>query len=399
MPQALQRSRPQSRPPPPPAGFALWQLGFRPFYLLASAFASLSIGVWALQFAGWLPWAYLKGPMWHAHEMLFGFALAVIVGFLFTAGRNWSGQATPTGWRLASLALLWTAGRLLVLSPFGWAAAIVNTAFPLACAAALAVPLVKGRNRRNYFFVGLLLLLSAAELAFHLSALGLVGIPGWMGIQFALDVLAFIIAVMAGRVTPMFTNNGVPGAGATRHALLEKAALGLLLALLAADALGLPPVAVAVISLFAAVAHAARWWLWKPWKTMRTPLVLVLHLGYAWLPIHLVLRAAGFFGWVAPSLGVHALTVGAAGGLIIGMMVRTARGHTGRPLKADRFDIACFALVFLAALTRVVLPIAAPSLLLYAVLCSAAFWSAGFGVYALRFWQVLTRPRLDGQAG
>ena len=114
------------RPPIAARGFALWQLGFRPFFLLASIFAALSVGLWALQFAGWLGKPYLQGPMWHAHEMLFGFALAVVVGFLFTAGRNWSGRPTPTGWPLAVLALLWVAARVLVLTPFGWAAAIAS---------------------------------------------------------------------------------------------------------------------------------------------------------------------------------------------------------------------------------------------------------------------------------
>ena len=161
------------RPAVEATGFALWRLGFRPFFLLASMFAALSIGLWAAQFAGWLPRPYLSGPVWHAHEMLLGFTLAVMVGFLLTAGRNWSMRPTLTGLPLAALALLWVAGRVLVLTPFGWAAAIVNAAFPLAAAAALAVPFWAARNRRNYFFVGLLVLMSAADLGVHFSQLGL----------------------------------------------------------------------------------------------------------------------------------------------------------------------------------------------------------------------------------
>ena len=394
---AIQRAQPPLAPAP--AFFALWQLGFRPFYLLASAFAALSIGLWALQFAGWLPLAYLQGPLWHAHEMLFGFSLAVIVGFLFTAGRNWSGQPTPVGLPLAALAALWVAGRVLVLTPFGWAAAIVNAAFPLACAVALAIPLITARNRRNYFFIGLLLVLSGAAFAFHLWALGVIEVPALIGIQVALDVLLLIMAVMSGRVIPMFTNNGVPGANATTHPLLEKAALGAVAALLVADAAGLPPLAVAAIAVPAALVHLARWLLWRPWKTLGNSIVLVLHLAYAWIPVHLALRVLASGGWVSPSLAAHALTVGAAGGLIIGMMVRTARGHTGRMLRADQFDTACFVLVLLAALTRVLVPLVAPSQTITAVLGSAAFWTLGFGLYAVRYWPVLTRPRLDGRPG
>ena len=389
----------EPHPPAAPAGWALWQLGFRPFYLLASGFAALSIPLWALQYSGLLPAAYLHGPLWHAHEMLFGFTLAVIVGFLFTAGRNWSNQPTPTGAALAALALLWVAARLLVLTPWGWAAAAANVGFVLAAAVALARPLVAARNRRNYFFVGLLGLLALAALGLHLQLLGVVALPPWAGITLALDVVLFIMAVMAGRVVPMFTNNGVRGAQATRHPVVEKLALGTLLALLVADLLPLPGALLAALAALACAAHLARWGLWQPWTTWRTPLVWVLHVAYLWIPMHLALRAAAALDLVSGSLATHALTVGAAGGLIIGMMTRTARGHTARPLRADRADIACYLLVLTAALVRVGLPLLQPAWQVGAVLASAALWSAGFGLYALRYAPVLLRPRLDGRPG
>ena len=153
------------------------------------------------------------------------------------------------------------------------------------------------------------------------------------------------MAVMAGRVIPMFTNNGVPGAKATKQPWLEKAALGATLALLAADALQLQGGVLAALLGICAAAHLARWSLWQPWRTLRAPLVWVLHAAYLWIPVHLGLRAAAALGWLPLSTATHALTVGAIGGLIIGMMTRTARGHTGRPLVADRYEIACFAMV------------------------------------------------------
>jgi len=248
---------PVEEPPRPvPRRFALWDLGFRPFYFLASVFAALSIPLWALQFSGVLGHTYLGGPLWHAHEMLFGFTLAVIVGFLFTAGRNWSNQPTPTGWKLAALAMLWVAGRVLVLTPFAVAAAIVNVAFPLLAAIALAIPFVKAGNRRNYFFVGLLLLLSLAAGFVHLAQSGTIRLPAGLGIQVALDVVLLILAVMAGRVIPMFTNNGVTGANATRRPHVERWALGLLLALLAADAVGLEGTPLGIVALAACSVHA-----------------------------------------------------------------------------------------------------------------------------------------------
>ena len=387
------------RPESPPAGFALWQLGFRPFYLLASVFAALSIAGWAAQFAGWLHQPYLSGPLWHAHEMLFGFTLAVVVGFLFTAGRNWSNRPTPTGPALIAMAALWIAGRVHVLTPFGWAAAFDNAAIPVAAAVALAIPFWASRNRRNYFFVGLLLLMGAANLGIHLSQLGVVDLPAWLGVQVALDVVLFIMAVMGGRVIPMFTNNGIPGAGAVRDARVEKVALGSVLVLLAVDLLHLQGMVLFVVALSCAVAHALRLSLWKPWRTLRTPLVWVLHAAYLWIPLHLALRAAGEAGWIAPSIATHALTVGAIGGLVIGMMTRTARGHTGRPLRADGFDIACYALVLAAALVRVGVPLVLPAAWMHAVVVSAGLWSAGFALYALHYWPVLTRPRPDGKPG
>ena len=381
-----------------PPGFALWQLGFRPFYLLASVFAAVSIALWALQVAGWLDRPYLRGPMWHAHEMLFGFALAVVVGFLLTAGRVWSGRPTLGGAPLMALAALWVAGRVLVLTPFGWAAALVNVAFPLAASIALAIPFIAARNRRNYFFIALLLLMAVAELGVHLAQLGVTRLPGWLGIQAALDVMLFIVVVMGGRVIPMFTNS-IAGAKATRRPWLEKAALGSVLALLLADALQLHGLALAALAVLGAAVHLARWALWQPWKTGRTPLVWVLHVAYFWIPVHLALRALAALGWVAPSLAIHALTVGAIGGLIIGMMTRTALGHTGRQLKAGRAEVACYLLVLAAALVRVFVPLALPAQAASAVLCSAALWSAGFALYAVRYWPMLTRPRLDGMPG
>jgi len=380
-------------------GFALWRLGFRPFYLLASGFAALSIGLWALQFAGALGHPYLQGSIWHAHEMLFGFALAVVVGFLFTAGRNWSNQPTPTGVPLALLALLWVAGRVLVLTPWGWVAAIVNAAFPLAAAVGLGIALFSARNRRNYFFVGLLLLMSAATLLFHMGQLGVLRLTPAVSIRIALDVLLFIMVVMAGRVIPTFTNNGVRGANATRRPALEHLALFSVLLLPLVDALRLPRVLLIALAGIGAAAHFTRWLLWQPWKTLRVPLVWILHAAYLWIPVHLLMRALGEGGVVASSLSTHALTVGAVGGLIIGMMTRTARGHTGRPLRANRSDIACYLLILSAAVVRVFVPWAAPQEATAAVLASAALWSTGFATYAVTYWPILTRPRVDGKPG
>lgn len=378
--------------------FALWQLGFRPFYLLASLFAAASVPLWVLQFTGRVSPAG-GGPVGHAHEMIFGFALAVIVGFLFTAGRNWTGRPTPTGVPLAVLAGLWLAARVLALTPFLWAAGAANVTFAWAAAAALAVPLARARNRRNAFFVVLLVVMGAASGAIHLAQLGVTDLAPLPVLRFSLGIVLFIVAVMAGRVVPMFTNNGVRGASATRSPAVERAALGGLLLLVAADLSGLRGAPVALLAALLALVHGARWLLWQPWKVRRVPLVWVLHLAYLWVPVHLVLRALGELNAVAPSLATHALTAGAIGIMIIGMMTRTARGHTARALVADGWDTACYLLVFAAALARVGVPLLLPSQWLIATGVSAVLWSAGFGLFAVRYWPVLTRPRLDGRPG
>jgi len=379
---------------PEPRGFALWQLGFRPFYLLAGIFGAGSIALWAAQVSGALGATYLPGPVWHAHEMLFGFALAVIVGFLFTAGRNWSGRPTPRGAPLAALA-----SRCIALTPYGWIGAIVGPAFALAAAVGLAIPLRAAGNRRNYVFVALLAALAVLDLVFHLAVLGAIAVPAFFGVRLGLDIVLFVMALMSGRVVPMFTNNAIPGAGAERRPRLEAFALAAIVALAVADLAGVEGTVLAVVAFVAAALHALRWSFWRPWKTLATPIVWILHVATLWIPIHLALRGAAALGWVASTAASHALTVGALGGLVLGMMTRTSRGHTARPLRADAFDVASYALVALAAVVRVGLPIAVPAATMAAIVGSATLWSAAFAIFSVRYWPVLTRPRLDGAPG
>jgi uncharacterized protein involved in response to NO len=391
---------PSADAPPAPPGFALWNLGFRPFYLLAGLFATLSVPAWMAQYAGWLgAHAIIAGPLWHAHEMLFGYALAVIVGFLFTAGRNWANQPTPTGATLGAIAALWIAARVLVLSHYALAAAAADTVFALAAAAALAVPFWRSGNRRNYFFVALLLGMGAANLAFHLAMAGVLDLPLQRALQVGLDIVLFIMVVMAGRVIPMFTMNGIPGVFCMRFPWIERLAPGSILLLLAADVLGAPVAVIGPIAAVAAAAHAARLGFWRPWLTLKTPIVWILHVSYAWIAIALALRALAAYDLVPASLATHALTVGAVGGLTLGMMTRTSRGHTGRPLQAGRAEVFCYLTIELAALTRVFLPLAFPSFYLQAIVASGVLWSFAFAVFTIAYWPILSRPRLDGKPG
>jgi len=376
---------PPSRPVDP-GRFALLDLGFRPFYLLAGAFAALAVPLWALEYAGVLPG---RGILWHAHEMVFGYAYAVIAGFLLTAVRAWTGRPTPTGAALAGLAALWLAARALAFVSLPLAA-WANAAFALGLAAAIGGPLLAARNRRNLFFIVLVLAIGAAGVV----------VQTWpqRGLALGLDLVLFVIAVVAGRVVPAFTNNAIPGARARRDAWLENAALGALLALLAADAAERVEIA-AVVAALAAGLHAARLALWSPLRTRSKPIVWILHASYAWVVVHLLLRALAGLDFVPYALSTHALAVGAIGGMTLGMMTRTARGHTARPLVAGRAELAAYLLVQLAAVARVGVPLALPALQLGATLAAALLWCAAFAVFTVAYAPILSRPRLDGQPG
>lgn len=380
--------------------FALWNLGFRPFYLLAGAFSAIAMLWWIAQFAGAFGnRGYLQGSLWHAHEMIFGYAFAVIVGFLFTAVRNWANAPTPTGFTLAAIAGLWIAARLLVLSPWAFAAAVADTAFALAAAAGIARPLFAAGNHRNYFFIAVLLGFGAANLAFHLGMAGIVAIPVQRGLQTGLNLVMFMIAVLGGRVIPMFTANGIPGVHPVRIPWVERIALAGIIALIAADVLGLPATVIAIVAATTAIAHALRLALWRPWQTLSKPIVWILHVSYAWIAIHLLLRALALLDLVPAGAATHALTVGAIGGMTLGMMTRTARGHTGLPLLTSRMETAAYVLVQVGAVVRVFGPLLLPDLYLQTVVCAGMLWTAAFLLFTLKFWPILTRPRVDGRDG
>lgn len=377
----------------------LWAIGFRPFYLCAGAFAAAAMALWTAQYAGWIRGVhYLSNPYWHAHEMIFGYALAVISGFLFTAVRNWTGLATPSGTPLVAIVLLWLTGRVLLATPWPLLSAGADLLFVIAVAAGIGVPLQRSGNR-NRFFVPLLLLLGGANLAFHLAMRGELAVGVRDMLQLALNVVAFIMALMAGRVIPMFTANGVPGTQPQRRAGIERTALVSLMLLLVTDLSHAPPWADFAIAAVATVAHAWRLALWQPWRTRRTPIVWVLHAAYAWIVVYLALRTLGTAGLVPPAIAIHALTVGALGGLTLGMMTRTARGHSGRPLRADPPEVACYVLINLAAVARVLVPALLPELERGAIIASGLLWTAAYVAFVAKFLPILTAARADGRPG
>jgi len=381
-----------------PQAFALFALGFRPFYLLAALFAAIALPLWVMVLQGALSMP-LPGIWWHAHEMLFGFAVAVIVGFLFTAGRNWTGLPTPTGRALAALVFIWLAGRLaMALSASPWAAA-VDLVFLPAAAFALARVLWRAQSRRNYFVVVLLGVLALANLLFHLSRLNLLALDPLASLHLALGMIIVLQTTIGGRVIPGFTGSSLRGERIRQHPRLNQAAIAMTAIALLSWALHGPASVVALVALLAAALQLIRCLGWNPWATRRTPLLWVLHLSHLWIPVGLALLAAAQWELVPRSAGVHALTIGSTGGLIIGMITRTALGHTGRMLSAGPIEVAAYALVQLAAVARVLTLVAVPAATMIGVHIAATAWACAFLLYFVRYLPWLWRARADGQPG
>jgi uncharacterized protein involved in response to NO len=380
---------------------ALFNLAFRPFYLLAAIYAALSLPLWTFEHLGGMPLVggYLAGVLWHAHEMVFGFAAAVITGFLFTAARNWTGLPTPTGAPLLALAALWLAGRVLVFTGPPVLAAVVDVSFLPVVAVLLWLPLQRSGNR-NRFFVGILLAFAALNVAFHLSHLGWIGWPSLVMVEGALAIVVLIVTIMGGRVIPAFTANALPFARVRRYEWLDRAAIASLVLAMAAYLAALPSALVATLAFLAAALHLARLALWDPLSTRAAPILWILHVSYAWIPIGLVLLGVGALRSSGlPVFALHAFGAGAVGGMVIGMITRTARGHTGRPLQANAAEVLAYLLVHAAAVLRVFSPIVWSGSYVVSIVGSAALWSAAFAIYAVLYWPILTRARIDGKPG
>jgi len=375
---------------------ALLSLGLRPFYLLGAA-AALTVPLWALVYLHGRP----LGPVdlaWHAHEMVFGFAPAVIAGFLLTAAANWTGRTTATGGALAALAGLWLAGRVGIATGTA-AGAVVAAAFLPALAIVIARPILASRNQRNYGVVAVLATLATFDATYLLAGFGAIdGVWQRAAAQGALGVVALLVAFIGGRVIPAFTANAVPDARPRRILALDAAALGGLALLAALDVAsaagwswpGLVPALCAVLALL----HALRLALFEPWKTRHNRLLVALPLGYLWIVVYLAMRASG-----SSLLATHALTVGAIAGMMIAMMTRSALGHTGRALTAGPFETTALLLVHVAALVRVVGPAIDAGAYAIWIGVSSVLFAAAFVTFLVRYVPILFRARVDAGAG
>jgi uncharacterized protein involved in response to NO len=366
------------------AGLPLFSAGFRPFFLLGAAWSAIAVPVWlAAYLHGYAPSA-MPAMLWHAHEMIYGYGVAAVAGFLLTAIPNWTGRLPLSGGRLAGLAALWLAGRVALLLSAGLGASVtmlVDLSFLAVLMLAIARELIAGRNYRNLPMLAALGLLFAGSLLVHLQALEVA-----------------YTALVGGRIVPSFTRNWLARMKPQHPVPASPSRLDI--ACLVVIVIGLaawvaaPDSPLALILLVAAGAAAAlRLSRWRGLATLAEPLVTILHLGYAWLAFGLALVGLnGFFGWLPPSAGVHALTVGAIGTMTLAVMTRASLGHTGQPLHAGAGTSTIYVLVTLAAVLRVAAPLGGPSVALLTSLAGVA-WTAAFALFALLYGPLLLRPR------
>ncbi len=379
-----------------------WSEGLRPFFLLGSAFAAVSIPLWVLLASGSIDLPLHGGMLaWHIHETLFGFIAAAMAGFLTTAVPQWTGAKPIAGLPLALLVLLWLAGRAawaVSAALPGWAVAAADLAFLPALCLALGLSIARARQWRNLPVILLVLILAAANAAMHAAALGEWPEGLMTGARLGLLAVIVLVSLIGGRIVPAFTRNALVAAGRPVEmatpgwlAAAGNMAVAIAGALIVIEA---PPAVTGTASLAAAGLAALRLSFWHGWKIRQVPLLWVLHLAWMWVPAGLALYGLALLGGGIPEgAAIHALAVGAAATMVMAVSSRAGLGHTGRPLTAPRPMVAAYLLLTLSAGSRVLAALVAAdgSLLLH---LSAACWSGAFALFFCVYLPILTRPRL-----
>jgi uncharacterized protein involved in response to NO len=382
----------------------LFSYGFRPFFLLGALWVPVVLATLLAGFAFGL-WPASAPPLfaWHGHELLFGFVMAAIAGFLLTAVPTWTSTRPVSGWPLLGLVALWVAGRVVMYPGVGLDpayAAAIELSFVPALMVALAAPLVRTRNLRNYPFLVMLALLLAVNFLFHGHALGWLSAPPFDPLRVAADIIMLMIVVVGGRIVPLFTRNALAASGKQSSIApaprLEAAAVAAVVAVAVGD-LAVPDTRIA--GAFAAVAGvllAARLARWEGLRTVRMPIVFVLHVGYGWVVVALALKAVFLLGQVTWAANwFHALTAGAFGTMILAVTTRVALGHTGRPLVVSRPIVVAYGLVALGAALRVFGPWVLPFEYVHVVASAMVVWSAAYLLFLSVYLPALLGPRAD----
>ncbi|WP_107853235.1 NnrS family protein [Oceanimonas marisflavi] len=385
----------------------LFRLGFRVFFLGGALLSCTAMVLWLLTLHGVPVLPGVSNPVWwHAHEMIFGFGLAIIAGFVLTAIQNWTGIPGVRGWPLALVSGLWLLPRLLMplRGELNGLVMVLDLLWLPLVAGFLARPVIQIKQWRNLFFVPLLMFMTLLNALSYYAAFS----QNWLLAErvFTTTVLAIaaLITVMGGRVIPFFTARATGTDKPTPMPVLEKLALGSIW-LVTLGWLLLPRTTLfngllAMVMVLAAVAHLVRLSRWNNKLTRGIPLLWVLHAGYLFIPLGLLAMAAALLSaGITVSLASHWLTAGAMGTVILGMIARVSLGHSGRPLELKKAMVVAFVLVITAGLVRTLLPMLAPGLSGVAYDVSALAWIIAFGIFCRVYWPILTQPRADGRPG
>lgn len=373
--------------------------GFRPFFFLGALYSVISLVLWGGFYAGYIvpPYFMIDAVSWHAHEMIYGFSMAIVAGFLLTAVANWTGGAPARQMHLAGLCLLWLLGRVVMHFDFGlpaWAIIAVESAFIPALALSLAIPLIRSWNKRNFIFLTLLSVLFACDLWFLLTI-------NMAALHAALMMILIMISLIGGRIIPAFTVAALRRKGIetyqTPQIKMDVAALVSLVAvaLCLVFAKGTPILGIAAG--VSCLIHGLRMRHYHTLKTFDDPLVWILHAGYCWLVVGLGLLALTGFGALGVAAVIHALTAVAIGTMILGMICRVTLGHTGRDLKLGALSTLSFFAIQVTAIARVFGPIFMPDHMNEWIIGSAALWSLCFAAYLWVYTPMLFTARPDGQ--
>ncbi|MGB6603456.1 MAG: NnrS family protein [Steroidobacteraceae bacterium] len=376
--------------------------GFRPFFLAATLWAATAVPLWIVLFATGTALPSRFDPLsWHIHEMLFGFVMAAVAGFLLTAVPNWTQRRPLSGAPLALLASLWLLGRIACLFStlvHSWVAVVADLSFPAMLIGVIAREIVAARNWRNLPLIAPVTVLAIANLLMHLQASG-VSLSSALGWRLALAAVVVQLSVVGGRIIPNFTRNWLAQRHHTRlpagHAWIDRLALGTLHTGVLGWAFLPDNALVGVLLLSAALFNAWRLLRWRGLATAAEPLLLILHVGYGWLVLGSALLGLSVLdARVPPSAAIHALTAGAIGTMILAVMTRATRGHTGRALSADRSTRLIYVLATFAAITRVAAAFSSEWALGLLTL-SAALWVGAFGGFVLQYGPMLLGSRAD----
>ena len=384
----------------------LFASGFRPTFLMTGLAALTLIPAWVAVWVFGAPLSSNWPPtLWHAHEMMFGFVGAAIAGFLLTAVPSWTGDRGFAGTPLMILVVVWFSGRLVVATGVLWSGGVVlaiDSGFLVLLAGLLAPPLLRARNRNTALLL-VLGLLAICNIAFHWALIRRDASAASHTLLMAIDIALLMVTVIGGRILPAFTSSGLRASGSkvTIRAWPQTsaAAIGAMVAVAFIDLLWPNSRGAGILAGVAAIIQAIRLTQWRTTATFKQPLLWILHVGYAWLPLGLGLKSAALLvGFAGSAFWLHALTIGVLATMIFGVMTRAALGHTGRPLVAHPLTVAAYVLLMLAGCARVFGLSTGLSYSLV-ILLSASLWTSAFAFFLWVYVPILCSPRVDGKPG